>query len=639
MLLTQTTTPEDVKALDRAELPLLCGEIRQFLLDSVSKTGGHLASNLGAVELTVALHRVFETPQDAFVFDVGHQCYTHKLLTGRYQRFGTLRKLDGLSGFPSPQESDCDTFIAGHGSTALSTAIGVARAKKLKKEPGKVVAIIGDGAFTGGMVYEGMNNVSNLNNLIVVLNDNKMSISKNVGQMANYLTKLRTDPKYFRVKAHMETALGCIPAVGTALVEVLQEGKKIIRRGIYHSTMFEEMGFQYELSEQFAKSLGVKLRVVVARNVQGLIKKLLAGEGDIIAYNVPITKELKDSLIYCGEEVITHQVIVQRAGGKTKPLTDVTELIGKDVYVKPGKYYDRLVNLDKELGGGIHIHKVTNDSISVEDLITQVSQGKIPYTVADNDVARLNTTYYPNLNIKLSISFDQRASWAVRKDSPELAAAANKWHEENMTSPAYTASMKRYFEISKATPHTSILSLREGKISHFDELFKKYASEIDWDWRLLASLAYTESNFDTTAVSWAGAKGLMQLMPATARAMGMPEGKEQNPEESVKAAIKYINATSKSFSSVPKEERLNFVLASYNSGIGHVQDAMALAEKYGKNKYVWKDNVENFILLKSNEEYFTDPVCKNGYFRGIETYNFVRDIMGRYETYKKKIKK
>ena len=141
----------------------------------------------------------------------------------------------------------CVFFASGfwHGSTALSTAIGVARAKKLKKEPGKVVAIIGDGAFTGGMVYEGMNNVSNLNNLIVVLNDNKMSISKNVGQMANYLTKLRTDPKYFRVKAHMETALERIPAVGTALVEVLQEGKKIIRRGIYHSTMFEEMGFQY----------------------------------------------------------------------------------------------------------------------------------------------------------------------------------------------------------------------------------------------------------------------------------------------------------------------------------------------------------------------------------------------------------
>ena len=155
---------------------------------------------------------------------------------------------------------------------------------------------------------------------------------------------------------------------------------------------------------------------------------------------------------------------------------------------------------------------------------------------------------------------------------------------------------------------------------------------------LLASLAYTESNFDTTAVSWAGAKGLMQLMPATARAMGVPPGKEQNPEESIKAATKYIAATAKSFSKIPQEERINFILASYNSGIGHVFDAMALAEKYGKNKYVWRDNVENFILLKSNEEYFTDPVCKNGYFRGIETYNFVRDITARFEQYKKKIK-
>lgn len=412
---------------------------------------------------------------------------------------------------------------------------------------------------------------------------------------------------------------------------------------LYSSTSYfiyrgQDMGFQYELSEQFAKSLGVKLRVKVAKNVQELIEKLLAGEGDLIAYNVPITKEWKDSLIYCGEDVITHQVIVQRISGRTKPVTDVTELIGKDIYVKPGKYYDRLVNLDKELGGGINIHTVTNDSITVEDLITQVSQGKIPFTVADNDVAQLNTTYYPNLNIALSVSFDQRASWAVRKDSPGLAAAADKWHEENMTSPAYTASMKRYFEISKAFPHSPILSLREGKISHYDDLFKKYAADINWDWRLLASLAYTESNFDSTAVSWAGARGLMQLMPATARAMGVPPGMEHNPEESVKAAVKYIAATNRSFAAIPPEERINFVLASYNSGIGHVLDAMALAEKYGKNKYVWRDNVENYILLKSNEEYFTDPVCKNGYFRGIETYNFVRDITARYEQYKKKIK-
>lgn len=424
----------------------------------------------------------------------------------------------------------------------------------------------------------------------------------------------------------------------------MKDSGELVVLTMYSSTSYfiyrgQPMGFQYELSEQFAKSLGLKLRVEVAKSTKELVSKLLAGEGDMIAYNLPITKELKDSLTYCGEEVITHQVIVQRTGKRNKPLTDVTQLIGKDIYVRPGKYYDRLVNLDKELGGGIHIHKVTGDSVTVEDLITQVAKGEIPYTVADNDLAQLNKTYYPNLDINLSISFDQRSSWAVRKDEPLLAAAADKWHQENMTSPAYQASSKRYFEISKAIPHSPILSIKDGKISHFDKLFKKYSKDIDWDWRLLASLAYTESNFDTTAVSWAGAKGLMQLMPATARAMGVPPGKEQNPEESIKAAIKYIASTNKSLSMIPdKEERINFILASYNAGLGHIYDAMALAEKYGKNKFVWKDNVENFILLKSNEEYFTDPVCKNGYFRGIETYNFVRDIQSRFNNYKKKIR-
>lgn len=426
-------------------------------------------------------------------------------------------------------------------------------------------------------------------------------------------------------------------------LQQIKDSGELVVLTLYSSTSYfnyrgQDMGFQYELSEQFAKSLGVKLKVKVARNVKDLIRKLEAGEGDLIAYTLPVTKEWKDSLLYCGEDVITHQVVVQRKNGRHKPLKDVTELIGKDIYVNLGKYYERLVNLDKELGGGIRIHLVRSDSISAEDLITQVAQGKIPYTVADNDIARLNRTYYPNLDINLKISFDQRSSWAVRKDCPQLARAASEWHKANLTSPDYKASTKRYFEISKATPHTPILSLREGKISHYDALFKKYSKEIGWDWRLLASLAYTESNFDTTAVSWAGARGLMQLMPSTARAMGLPDGKEQNAEESIKAAVKYIGMTAQSFSELPKEEQVNFVLASYNSGIGHVQDAMALAEKYGKDPHVWKDNVEKYIVLKANEEYFTDPVCKNGYFRGTETYNFVREITGRYEQYKKKIK-
>lgn len=244
-LLERIQAPGDVKLLAEKDMPQLCEEIRQFLIQSVTSTGGHLSSNLGVVELTVALHRALDLPQDKILFDVGHQCYTHKLLTGRRKGFAALRQKDGISGFPNPKESNCDTFVAGHGSAALSTAIGIARAKKIKNEPGKVVAIVGDGAFTGGMVYEGMNNVSKLNNLIVILNDNKMSISKNVGQMANYLTKLRTDPKYFHAKAQMENVLDSIPVIGDAMVKALQGGKQLVRRGIYHSTMFEEMGFQY----------------------------------------------------------------------------------------------------------------------------------------------------------------------------------------------------------------------------------------------------------------------------------------------------------------------------------------------------------------------------------------------------------
>lgn len=244
-LLDAITGPEDVKQLSETQVVQLCEEIRCFLVDSVLRTGGHLASNLGTIELTVALHRALNSPQDKIVFDVGHQCYTHKLLTGRKAGFAHLRQLDGISGFPNPRESVHDSFIAGHGNTALSLAIGMAWAKKLKGEPGWVVAVIGDGAFTGGMVYEGMNNIASLNNLMVILNDNKMSISKNVGAMARYLTHLRANPKYFRMNRHLSDTLSEIPVVGPPLRAFLRRTKTIIRRSMYDSTMFEDMGFQY----------------------------------------------------------------------------------------------------------------------------------------------------------------------------------------------------------------------------------------------------------------------------------------------------------------------------------------------------------------------------------------------------------
>lgn len=244
-LLDSIGSPVDLKKMDFRQLDRLCSEIRTFLIESVSRTGGHLSSNLGVIELTVALHRVLNSPQDMLVFDVGHQCYTHKLLTGRKDSFSALRQSCGLSGFPNPAESPHDAFITGHGSTAISVAVGLARAKKLKNEPGLVVVVVGDGAFTGGLTYEGINNVNGLDNLVVVLNDNKMSISKNVGALANYFTQLRSNPGYYRAKSEVKDVLDKTPLIGDGIKKGIRAVKSSLRRGLYHSTFFEDLGFQY----------------------------------------------------------------------------------------------------------------------------------------------------------------------------------------------------------------------------------------------------------------------------------------------------------------------------------------------------------------------------------------------------------
>lgn len=247
-LLNQINRSEDVADLSAEQLPILCEEVRQFLIENVSKTGGHLSANLGTVEAITAMHYVFPTPLNQFVFDVGHQCYTHKIYTGRKAGFEKLRKKDGLSGFPSPNESIHDAFISGHGSTSISVAIGIATAKKLKGEPGKVIAMVGDGAFTGGMVYEGLNNVDKkLDNLIVILNDNKMSISKNVGSMSTYLAKLRTSEDYLNAKRNVNDILDKVPYIGKPISNTITHSKTAIRRTLYQNkgTFFEDLGFLY----------------------------------------------------------------------------------------------------------------------------------------------------------------------------------------------------------------------------------------------------------------------------------------------------------------------------------------------------------------------------------------------------------
>lgn len=244
--LSRIKSPEDIKELNKTDIDALCVEIRSCIIDTVSKNGGHLASNLGAVELTVALHRAFNAPRDAIIFDVGHQSYAHKLLTGRFERFGTIRTEGGLSGFMRPDESEYDPFVTGHSSNSISAAYGIYRAKRINGEDGTAVAVIGDGALTGGMAYEALNNVGGgRSNFIVVLNDNKMSISRNVGALARSLTKMRNKPRYHHFKFAISHFLLAIPFVGKALNNALYRIKEAAKGLVYHNNIFTVMGFNY----------------------------------------------------------------------------------------------------------------------------------------------------------------------------------------------------------------------------------------------------------------------------------------------------------------------------------------------------------------------------------------------------------
>lgn len=245
-ILERVNQPEDLRSLSIDELNVLAGEIRQFIIENVSKTGGHLAPNLGVVELTLALHLSFNSPRDRFVWDVGHQAYVHKILTGRREQFGGLRQLGGISGFPKRVESPHDVFDTGHSSTSVSSALGVAIARDLRKEDHHVVAVIGDGALTGGMAFEALNHAGHIRtNLMVILNDNEMSIAENVGAMAGYLSRMRTDPKYYKGKEEIENIIGRIPKIGPNVLRVLERVKDSFKYLVVPGMLFEELGFTY----------------------------------------------------------------------------------------------------------------------------------------------------------------------------------------------------------------------------------------------------------------------------------------------------------------------------------------------------------------------------------------------------------
>ena len=245
-ILNSINSPQDLKALDLSTIDSLAEEIRELLINSVSQCGGHLAANLGVVELTLALHYVFDSPADKIIWDVGHQSYVHKILTGRREQMGTLRQYGGLSGFPKVEESAHDTFNTGHSSTSISAALGLAMARDLQREDHSVIAVIGDGALTGGMAFEALNHAGNEDrDLIVILNDNEMSISQNVGALSAYLNRLRTDPSYSRTKEDIETVLRRIPGIGANIARVAGRFKDLVKYLMVPGAFFEELGFTY----------------------------------------------------------------------------------------------------------------------------------------------------------------------------------------------------------------------------------------------------------------------------------------------------------------------------------------------------------------------------------------------------------
>lgn len=406
---------------------------------------------------------------------------------------------------------------------------------------------------------------------------------------------------------------------------------------IYRET---EMGYDYEMVNNLARDKGIAFSLHVAPSLSAAVEMLDSGLVDLIAYEVPVTAEYRGHAVACGPEAVTTQVLVQPRTRDGR-IDDVTQLVGREVWVEHGsKYEARLHNLNDELGGGIKIHAIDRDTLITEDLIAMVSDGEIPLTVVDSDIARINKTYYHDLDITLPISFPQRARWAVAPGREWLGDSIDAWLKGDKPRSAQAELLKRYYEMSKEPEHHVVVPFKNGKISPWDGLFKHYAGTIGYDWRLVASQGYAESQFDPNVVSWAGARGVMQIMPATARAYGLPIDNITDPEQSIATACRIIaDLDNRLKQRVPdKQERRKFVVAAYNSGLAHILDAIALAQKYGMDATRWDGHVERALLLKSKPEYYNDEVVKYGYFRGRQTEEYVRRVMDFYNKSRQHVK-
>jgi membrane-bound lytic murein transglycosylase F len=321
-------------------------------------------------------------------------------------------------------------------------------------------------------------------------------------------------------------------------------------------------------------------------------------------------------------------------------LRNQLELNDKVVYVRSNSSYaTRLRNLSEEIGGGIRI--IEKENYSEEQLIALVARGEIDYTVCDENVAKVNSTYYPNLDVQTAISFPQNLAWGVPEKADSLLVVVNNWLRDFKNTLDYNLIYNKYFRNRKSAliRKSDYYSISSGKISPYDEIIKQHSEDIDWDWRLLASLIFQESRFNPTAESWAGAYGLMQLMPSVVKRFDVTD--KTSPSQNIRGGVDFLQWLDEQIRKrgiKDEKERIKFILASYNVGLGHVLDARRLTEKYDGSPDKW-ENVKEYILKKSNPEYYKDEVVYYGYCRGIETYNYVEEILDRYEHYKNLIDK
>lgn len=400
------------------------------------------------------------------------------------------------------------------------------------------------------------------------------------------------------------------------------------------------MGFKYEMLRELARELDLKLEFVASNDLEETFRGLETGRFDLAAKNLTVTQERNKRVDFTQPISQTRQVLVQRrqadiSGSREQQVTNQFELAGKTITVqKHTSFVTRLQNIEEEIGSNIVI---VEDSVAgVEQLVSMVASGEIDYTVCDEKVARLYARHYNNLDVSVPVSFRQNIAWAVRKDAIRLKEYLDNWLSEFQKTDQYKHLQVKYYSAERIALRSgnSYHSLIKGRISPFDDIIKREAASKNWDWRLIASIIYQESQFDTAASSWAGASGLMQLMPETALAFGVEDA--TNPEQSIRGGIKllsWLDSQLKSEITEP-EERLKFVLAAYNVGLGHIRDAQRLSSKYGKDPFRWSNNVDFFLLNKSLAKYYSDPVVKWGYARGREPYEFVVSVLNNYGHYK-----